>query len=88
MINFMWFIYILKCADKTFYTGVTTDIARRIKEHNNSTLGAKYTRGRRPVKLVYVIRKKNKSLALKTEHRIKKMTRIEKIKSIKEKVKF
>jgi putative endonuclease len=75
----MWFVYILKCADKTFYTGITTDVTRRLKEHNSSFLGAKYTRGRRPVKLVLVRRKKNKSLAAREECRIKKMTRLEKI---------
>jgi putative endonuclease len=49
----MWYVYILECKDKTFYTGITTDLERRIKEHNNSLLGAKYTKSRRPVKLVY-----------------------------------
>jgi len=81
----MWFIYILKCADKTFYTGITMDVKRRVKEHNGSRLGAKYTRGRRPVKLICVRRKKNRSLAAKEELRIKKMTRAEKMKFIKTK---
>lgn len=79
----MWQVYILKCTDKTFYTGITTDVKRRVKEHNNSVLGAKYTRGRRPARLVYASRKKNKSLAAKAEWLIKKMNRLEKIKLIK-----
>lgn len=74
----MWLVYILKCADGTFYTGITTDIKRRVKEHNSSSLGAKYTRGRRPVKLIYSLELKNKSLAAKEECRIKKMTKKEK----------
>jgi len=79
----MWQVYILKCADGTFYTGITTDVKRRVKEHNTSVLGTKYTRGRRPVKLVYACRKKNKSLAAKEEWRIKRMTKLEKGKLIK-----
>lgn len=78
----MWQVYILKCADRTFYTGITADLKRRLKEHNSSVLGAKYTRGRRPVKLVYSRKLKNKSLAAKEEWRIKKMTRLEKRKLI------
>ena len=49
----MYYLYILKCADKTLYTGITVDLSRRTKEHNHSKLGAKYTRARRPVKLIY-----------------------------------
>ena len=79
----MWHVYIVKCRDKTFYTGVTTDLKRRVEEHNISILGAKYTKGRRPVKLVYSITKKDKSEALKEEYRIKKLSRIEKINIIK-----
>lgn len=79
----MWYVYIVKCRDKTFYTGVTTDLKRRVLEHNSSILGAKYTKGRRPVKLVYSIRRKNKSRAQKEECRIKKLSRGEKIKLIK-----
>jgi len=81
--NSMWQVYILKCADGTFYTGITTDVKRRVKEHNASVLGAKYTRMRRPVKLVYICKKKNKSLAAKEEWKIKSMARSEKRKLIK-----
>jgi putative endonuclease len=76
--NFMWYVYILKCADRTFYTGITTDVKRRVREHNRSAIGAKYTRGRRPVKLVYSRRMKSRPLAAKEEFQIKKMSRTEK----------
>ena len=82
----MWHIYILQCRDKTFYTGITSNLKRRGKEHNVSSLGAKYTKGRRPVKLVYSARKKNKSSALKEEYRIKKLSRDEKIEVIEKKI--
>ncbi|KKQ78461.1 MAG: Endo/excinuclease amino terminal domain protein [Parcubacteria group bacterium GW2011_GWC2_38_7] len=74
-----YFLYILKCSDKTLYTGITVDLVRRIKEHNSSKLGAKYTRARRPVKLVYNKLFKNRSLATKAELAVKKMTRSEKL---------
>ncbi|MBU2575763.1 GIY-YIG nuclease family protein [Patescibacteria group bacterium] len=79
----MYYLYILKCKDKTLYTGITVDIERRIKEHNSSNLGAKYTRARRPVKLVYSRRFKNRSNASKEEARIKKLSRKEKLGFIK-----
>ncbi|MCK5211314.1 GIY-YIG nuclease family protein [Candidatus Parcubacteria bacterium] len=74
----MWYVYILECKDKTFYTGVTKDLKRRTEEHNTSAIGAKYTKGRRPVKLVYSCKRKDKSRALKEECRIKKLSRAEK----------
>ncbi len=83
--NKAWQVYILTCADGTFYTGITTDLKRRLNEHNSSGLGAKYTRGRRPVKLIYARRLKSKSLASKEEWRIKKMDRSEKMKMVKRK---
>ena len=76
----MYYLYILECADKTLYTGITVDLVRRVKEHNSSKLGAKYTRARRPVKIVYKKRFRNRSLASKAENRIKWMSRIEKLK--------
>jgi putative endonuclease len=76
-------LYILKCADKTLYTGITTDLDRRLKEHNSSDLGAKYTSGRRPVKLVYSKEFNSRSEALKEEAKIKKLSRAEKLKIIK-----
>ena len=77
---YMWYVYILECSDKTFYTGITNDLKRRTEEHNNSKLGAKYTRGRRPVKLVYSKKIKDKTRAMQEEYRIKKLSRYEKIK--------
>lgn len=71
------YTYILKCADGTYYTGWTTDLARRIEAHNCGT-GAKYTRTRRPVCLVYAELHKTKSDAMKREAAIKKLSRKEK----------
>ena len=75
----MYFLYILECSDQTLYTGITTDLDRRIKEHNDSKLGAKYTKVRRPVKLIYSKDFINRSEASKEESRIKKLTRLQKI---------
>lgn len=79
----MYYIYILKCSDKTLYTGITVDLERRIKEHNDFKLGAKYTRARRPVKLVYSKKFRDRSSASKEENRIKNLSREEKISLIK-----
>jgi len=78
----MYYLYILKCADKTLYTGITTDLKRRIFEHNETSLGAKYTSHRRPVKIVFSKKFKNRSLASKEESRIKKLSRKEKLELI------
>lgn len=77
-----YFVYILQCNDDTLYTGITTDIARRIDEHNNSDKGAKYTKLRRPVSLVYVEEQDNRSTASKREHFIKKLKREDKLRLI------
>ena len=69
----LWFVYIVRCADASLYTGVTTDLARRVKEHNSTTAGARYTRGRRPVVLVYAEKCAARSLASKREHALKKL---------------
>jgi len=73
----------LKCSDDTLYTGITTDLDRRVDEHNNSPKGAKYTRVRRPVELVYSENQKDKSTASKRECEIKKLSRIQKLELIK-----
>jgi putative endonuclease len=70
----------LECSDGTLYTGITTDLSRRLDEHNNSPKGAKYTRARRPVSLVYSEMLENRSEASKRESRIKKMNRTQKLK--------
>ena len=75
----MWYVYIVKCSDNTLYTGVAKDLTRRIGEHNDSALGAKYTRARRPVDLVYSERFKDRSGATKEESRIKKLSRSKKL---------
>jgi len=77
-----YFIYILKCSDDTLYTGITTDIKRRVDEHNNSVKGAKYTKLRRPVELVYSEKSEDRSSASKREYAIKKLTRKEKLELI------
>ena len=79
----MYFVYILQCADHTFYTGITTNLDRRIKEHNISKVGAKYTKARRPVKLISYQEFNNRSEASIEEARIKKLSRIEKLNLIK-----
>jgi putative endonuclease len=75
-----YIVYILECADTTLYTGITTDIEKRLKEHNESPKGAKYTRVRRPVKLVYTEVAEDRSAASKREYEIKKLTRAQKLK--------
>jgi putative endonuclease len=78
-----WYVYMVKCADGTLYAGITTDVARRAEEHNSSTLGAKYTKARRPVTLVYSKKFNSRSSAAKEEHRIKNLSRTQKIELIK-----
>ncbi len=75
-----WYVYILKCADGTLYTGVTTDPKRRVQEHNHSPLGAKYTKPRRPVMLIYQEPHSSRTEATKREAEIKKLSRGEKVK--------
>lgn len=77
----MFYVYILKCNDKTLYTGYTVNIENRIDVHNKGK-GAKYTRGRLPVQLVYQEAYKSKSDALKREIQIKKLSREDKIRLI------
>ncbi|SKB57757.1 putative endonuclease [Lachnospiraceae bacterium] len=76
-------VYMLECADGTYYTGITTDPERRLKEHNFSEKGAKYTRARRPVKMVYTESFPDRSSASKREWEIKhKFTRADKQKLV------
>lgn len=81
MVKLGWFIYILKCSDNTFYTGITNDLKKRINKHNRGT-GSKYTRSRLPVSFVYIISTDNRSTASKEEYRIKKLNRYNKIELI------
>lgn len=75
----MYYLYIIECSDASLYTGITTDLERRVAEHNSSKLGAKYTRARRPVELVYSKRFKNRANASRAEARIKSLSRKEKL---------
>lgn len=81
----MYYIYMLQCSDNSLYTWITTDLERRIFEHNSSELWAKYTSARRPVKLVYFEESENRSMATKREWEIKKMTKKQKLDLIKKK---
>lgn len=74
----MWFVYILECADQTFYTGITTDLERRIDEHNGSKSGARYTRSRRPVSLLHYESCADRATATQREIQIKRLSRTEK----------
>ena len=76
-----WSVYILRCADGTLYTGVTTDVQRRFNSHQSGK-GAKYTRGRGPLELVYREECPDKGAALKRELAIKALSRDEKLKLI------
>ena len=72
-----WYLYILRCGDGTLYTGITTDVEKRLAAHRAGK-GAKYTRGRSPLELVYREELPDHSAALKREHEIKRLTRAEK----------
>ncbi len=75
----MWFVYMVRCADATLYTGIAKDVTRRVEEHNsNNLLAANYTRARRPVALVHREWVKTRSAAARREYEIKQMTRQEK----------
>ncbi len=79
----MWYVYILKCYDGSFYTGITSDINRRIKEHNfDDKKASKYVKVRRPAYIIYQEQFKTKSKALKRENEIKGIRRQKKIELI------
>lgn len=80
----MNYVYILKCKDETLYAGWTNDLEKRFKAHKEGK-GAKYTRGRGPLELVYFEEYEEKSSALKREYEIKKMKRADKLKLIEKK---
>jgi putative endonuclease len=78
--NAEWHVYLLECADGTYYCGVTNDVERRVDQHNGKLPGgAKYTRSRQPVKLSASCRCKSKSAAYSLEHTVKSKVRSEKI---------
>ncbi|MBI3315433.1 MAG: GIY-YIG nuclease family protein [Candidatus Omnitrophica bacterium] len=74
----MWYLYILKCSDKSLYTGVTTDVARRFKEHQAGK-GAKALRAKRPLGIVYQEKHRTRGAAQKREAEIKRWTRPKKL---------
>ena len=75
-----WYVYILRCQDDSLYTGVCTDLERRVQEHNQcNKKGARYTRARRPVRMVYQEDCENRSEACKREAAIKKLQRKQKL---------
>ena len=69
-----WFVYMVRCADDTLYTGITKDLSRRCRQHNDGT-ASRYTRGRSPVRLVYQEAHASRSLALKREAAVKSLSR-------------
>ena len=74
----IWTIYILKCGDQSLYTGITNDLVKRLKAHKDGK-GAKYTRGRGPLKLIYAETRKTKGAALKREIAIKALRKSQKL---------
>ena len=81
----IWHIYMVRCSDGTLYTGITNDLKKRIEAHNSGKDGARYTRSRRPVKLVYSEQVESKSAAAKLEYQLKKLPRLKKIRLTKDK---
>ncbi|WP_459870850.1 GIY-YIG nuclease family protein [Endothiovibrio diazotrophicus] len=77
-----WHVYMVRCTDGTLYTGVAVDPERRLAEHNGSALGARYTRARRPVELVYVEAAADRSAACKREAAIKRLSRAQKLRLV------
>lgn len=77
-----YFVYILECSDDSLYTGIAKDVDKRLEEHNSSDKGAKYTKARRPVKLVYKESSQDRSSASKREYAIKKLSRSKKLQLI------
>lgn len=74
-----YYVYMLMCSDETLYTGIAKDVQKRLQEHNESDKGAKYTRIRRPVELVYTEKAEDRSSASKREYAIKKLSREQKL---------
>jgi putative endonuclease len=74
-----WYLYVLECSDESLYTGVTTDLERRVHEHNNTKQGAKYTRSRRPVQLVASWSFPSQSESMQAEAAFKNLRRPQKV---------
>jgi putative endonuclease len=81
----VWHVYMLQCADTTLYTGIARNLQKRLKQHNGEQVGGpKYTRGRRPVRLVWSIEVADRGSALRREAAIKKLSRMDKLRLISE----
>jgi putative endonuclease len=79
----VYYLYIVTCADRTLYTGITTDVDKRVDEHNRGIVGAKYTRSRLPVFLSYVKEVGDRAEALREEYKLKQLSRAAKLALIK-----
>lgn len=77
-----WFVYVVRCNDGTLYTGITKNLQRRLAEHNSASAGARYTRPRRPVTLIYQEQVESRSAAAKREYQLKRLPLPEKRKLI------
>jgi len=76
----MWYVYVLVCADNSFYCGITTNLKKRLKQHNGEIKGgAKYTRSRRPCRFAHIKKAMNRSIASKLEYQFKQLSRKKKI---------
>ena len=80
----IWYTYMLRCNDRSLYTGITKDIDRRLAEHNSAKNGARYTRSRLPVKLVFLERFSSRAAAAKREYQLKRFSKKEKQKLVRE----
>lgn len=78
-----WRFYVLLCSDGSYYAGVTTDVDRRLHEHNNTRRGAKYTRTRRPTRIILLEPHPSRSSAMKAESKFKRLTRKQKEERVK-----
>jgi putative endonuclease len=82
----IWYTYMVRCRDRSLYTGIAKDIDKRVAEHNTARNGARYTRTRRPVRLVFLERFSSRSAAAKREHQLKRLSRAEKQKLVQDRL--
>ena len=78
----VWFVYMIESSDDSLYTGITTDVKRRLQQHGAGKVGAKYFRGREPLRVVYCEGGHNRSSATRREAELKRLTRVQKLKLI------
>ena len=82
----IWYTYMVRCRDRSLYTGIAKDIDKRVAEHNTARNGARYTRTRRPVRLVFLERFSSRSAAAKREHQLKRMSTADKQKLVQDRL--